>query len=202
MSERGQFIVLEGIGGCGKGTQTELLRQRLIGLKHSVLVTCEHTRDTPTGKLIERIIKKEEESVDPTALQLLFIADRADHTQRVIRPSLRNYDYVICDRYEASTVAYAPPGDRKYLLDTNLRVTVRPKLTVIIDVDPTIALERIGKRNDADIFDRLPKMRECQEGYRWYGRYSGNECVWVDGSGNQEEVHKRIVVEMVRRKII
>ena len=96
-SERGKLIVFEGVGGCGKGTQVELLRQALTEKGKKVLVTCEHTRDTPIGRLIEETIKKKKEGMDPDALQVAFISDRINHTNRVIVPALESHDFVLVD---------------------------------------------------------------------------------------------------------
>lgn len=201
MSERGKFIVFEGIGGCGKGTQVKLTEEWLKSQNKTVFVTCEHTRDTSTGILIEKIIKKQETPLDPTALQLMFVADRANHTQRVILPALEKFNYVLGDRYEASTT-YAPKEKRNYFLMVNRGVTIRPDLTCIIDLDPREAVRRINFRNDADIFDRVEILTECRENYRWYCENSGWPCAWIDGNGSVEEVSERIISEIQRRKLI
>jgi dTMP kinase len=202
MKERGKFIVFEGIGGCGKGTQIKLTEEWLQNQGKTVLVTCEHTRDTSPGILIEKIIKKAEEPIDPVALQLMFVADRANHTQRVILPALENFDYILGDRYEASTVAYASKWDRDYFLKVNRRVTFKPDLTLIMELDPKKTMERVRQRGDKDIFDEVEKFRKCREGYQWYFENSEWPCAWIDGSGTKEEVSERIIGEIKRRKII
>lgn len=202
MTEQGKFIVFEGIGGCGKGTQVEKLRKYLEDLNKRVMVSCEHTRDTPLGELIEDIIKKKKEGVDPTALQLLFVSDRANHTEKVIRPSLKRCDFFLEDRYKGSTISYATPKKRKYFLDVNEGVTVKPDLVLIVDLDPVEAAKRVSKRGDADIFDTAKKLNVCREGYKWYSENSNDPCVWIDGSGTREEVFERVKSEIIRRKLI
>lgn len=202
MIERGKFIVFEGIGGCGKGTQIKMVEKWLVSSGKKVLVTCEHTRDTSVGQLIERIIKKQEEGLDPVALQLMFVADRANHTTRVIIPALKTYDFVLADRYEASTFAYAPPERRGYFLTVNRGVTIRPDLTCIINLDPEEAVRRVNSRNDADIFDKAEVLKKCRESYRWYFKNSGWPCAWIDGSGSREEVFERVKTEIIRRNIV
>lgn len=201
--ERGKLIVFEGVGGSGKGTQINLLRDYLLINNKTVLVTNEHTRDTGVGNLIENTIKKRSEEMDPTALQVLFVADRINHSQRVILPALSEYDFVLEDRYSGSTISYAPPEQREYFL--NLHKTdkiLTPDLVFILKTDLREASQRIGKRGDADIFDTSEKMRVCLEGYKWYEKHSGHDCVWVDGGGDKEEVSGRIIKEVKRRKII
>ena len=74
-----------------------------------------------------------------------------------------------------------------------------PGLVIILNTDLTEAAQRIGKRGDADIFDTTEKMRVCLEGYRWYEKHSGHDCVWINGEGNKEEVSERIREEIKRR---
>lgn len=193
MNKEGKFIVFEGIGGCGKGTQAEKLRQKLTEKGYGVLLTCEHTRDTPTGQLIEEIIKKRVPSIEADALQILFVADRVNHTKRVIGPALRQGKIVIGDRYKGSTIAYAREEKRDYYNEIQKRVTLAPDLVIILDLDPTEAVRRVNDRGDADIFDQAEKLKKCREGYEWYAKNSGDKCTWIDGSGGIEEVHHRVL---------
>lgn len=200
MSERGKFYAFEGIGGCGKGTQVRLTEQWLKEMGKTVLVTCEHTRDTSPGALIEKIIKRIEPQIEAVALQLMFVSDRANHTARVIVPGLDNYDYILGDRYEASTITYAPEEKRDYFLMVNRGVTVKPDLTLIIDLDPIEAMRRINGRNDADIFDKVEKLEKCRKNYRWYFENSGWPCAWIDGNGTRAEVFELIKTEIQKGK--
>lgn len=200
MNERGKLIVFEGVGGSGKGTQINLLRDYLLKNNKTVLITNEHTRDTGVGNLIENTIKKKSDEMDPTALQVLFVADRINHSQRVILPALEQHDFVLEDRYSGSTISYAPPGQREYFLDLHKTSKIlTPDLVIILNTDLREASERIGKRGDADIFDTTEKMRVCLEGYLWYEKHSEHNCVWINGEGNKEEVSERIREEIKRR---
>lgn len=199
---QGKFIVFEGIGGCGKGTQIEMLRKHLEDKRKSVLVTCEHTRDTSVGQLIEKTIKRESMEIDPTALQILYVADRVNHTSKVIKPALENNDVVLADRYKGSTISYAPIGERFDFLNMQNGLTLTPDLVIILDLDPMEAAKRIEKRGDADIFDKAERLRVCLEGYEWYSDNTDDPVAWVDGSGTKEEVHERIKYEIKTRKIL
>jgi len=162
----------------------------------SVMTTCEHTRDTSPGQLIEEILKGRSPKLEITAMQLLYVADRANHTLRVIKPGLEKYDFVLGDRYEASTVSYALEKRRSYFMKANKGVTVKPDLTIIIDLDPAEAVNRVNSRKDGDIFDKVEKLTICREGYKWYFENSGRRCVWVDGSGSRDQVFERIKLEI------
>ena len=111
------MIVFEGVGGCGKGTQLKLLAKVLTLRGKTVFTTCEHTRDTSIGRLIEDTIKKKNEGMDSDALQIAFVADRINHTKRVILPALNDYNFVLADRYEASTISYLREDLRRIIFD-------------------------------------------------------------------------------------
>ena len=166
------------------------------------VVTIEHTRDTPVGILIEKIIKKQEEQIDPQALQLLFISDRRNHFVKVIEPKLAKGKIVIRNRYYGVNVAYSGEEWRKKFLDINQMVVDRPDLVLIIDVSPEIAIERMNKRGDHDIFDKRDIMQKCRDGYNWYVENSGDECVLINGEGTKEEVFEIILEEIKKRVII
>lgn len=204
MSEivRGKFVVIEGIGGCGKDTQVIDLGTYLRNNRMDLFITREHDRNAPTGELIEEIIKRNKPEIDGMALQMLFIADRRNHYERMIKPQLEAGKMVLCNRYYPSTVAYSRPEWRQFMLDTNLSLVIRPDLVMIIDTDPVISANRVSKRGDPDIFDNSDTLSRCRQGYQWYAENSGDVVTWIDGNGTIEEVRKRIITEIKRRGII
>lgn len=200
--KRGKFIVIEGIGGCGKDTQVALLEKYLKDSKKNFLITREHTRDTPPGAMIERIIKKKEEQIDALALQLLYVCDRRNHYINVIKSALDEGKIVVGNRYYATTVAYCPKEWRRTILDINKKVVGKPDLVLIIDTDPKVAVARVDGRGDADIFDKVKSLKRCRQGYIWYAKNSKDKVILVDGNGNKEEVFKKILREIKKKKII
>lgn len=196
--------MFEGIGGCGKGTQLEMLREELTGRGKKVFCSREHSRDTSIGRLIEATIKKESEPIESSALQLVFVADRINHSERVLRPELTRVDFVLEDRYEASTISYAPEEQKRYFLELhhhNPKI-LKPDLTIILDLEPREAARRVGKRGDADIFDTAEKMKVCREGYLWYKENSGHSCTVVEAGGSRDEVFKRIMGKIEKAKLL
>ena len=193
-------MYLRGLGGCGKTIQTIALVKILKENGLEVAVTREHTRDTQIGGLIERIIKKidVDEEVDPTALQMMFVADRINHTRRYILPLMEDVGskgggVVICDRYRDSTTAYAPPSQREYYRDIQRSVTINPDMTILLDLDPQEAVRRINNRGDADIFDRVEKLSEVRRGYLWCRDNSEGNYAWIEARGSVEEVRRRVL---------
>jgi len=199
---KGKFIVIDGIGACGKDTQVEMLEKYLKDKGVEVVATREHTRDTPTGVLIEKIIKKQEDQIDPQALQLLFISDRRNHFVKIIKPALEEGKLVIGNRYYPVNVAFSTSEWREKFLKINQMVVDKPDLVIIVDVPATVAIERMNKRGDPDIFDRLEIMERNREGYEWYMKNSGDDCVWVDGNRTREEIHQEIVKILENKRII
>jgi len=199
---KGKFIVIDGIGASGKDTQVELLENYLKKTGKDVFVTREHTRDTPPGILIEKIIKKQEDQIEAQALQLLYICDRRNHYINVIEPELLKGKIVVGNRYYPVNVAYSGEEWREKFLKINQMVVEKPDLVLIIDTPPEVAIERMNKRGDGDIFDKLETMKKCREGFLWYLKNSGDDCVLVDGMGTKEEVFERIISEIEKRSLI
>ena len=203
MNKKGKFIVVEGIGASGKDTQVELLEKYLKNEGIDVLVTREHTRDTPPGILIEKIIKKKEKQIDPLALQLLYTCDRRNHCVKVVEPELAKGKLVIGNRFYPTGVAYCrDEWNRKTILRINKMIATKPDLVLIIDTAPEIAIERMNKRGDPDIFDKLDSMKKNSEGYKWYLKNSGDRCVVVNGNGTVEEVHQRVIKAINKSELI
>lgn len=106
MTERGRFIVLDGIDGCGKSTQASRLTQRLRAMGRRVL----HVRDpgaTPVGEGIRRLLLDPATGeMEPMAEMLLYQAARAQLARAVIAPALIAGEDVVCERWHSSTEAY------------------------------------------------------------------------------------------------
>src|SRR5436853_2077185 len=98
----GFFITFEGVEGSGKTTQIRLLKVALEAAGLTVVTTRE-PGGNPLGESIRSILLSESEPPTPTAELLLFLAARAQLTQRVIRPNLDAGAVVLCDRYIDST---------------------------------------------------------------------------------------------------
>jgi len=196
--KKAKFIVFEGIDGSGKSTQARMLAEALEKRGRMVLLTAEHT-DGAAGKLVEEVVRKKQK-LDPLALQMVFVADRIDHTNGVIRPALDEGVTVVSDRYYGSTVAYgAAVADRKWLLRLNKRVSVVPDLTFWVDVPAGVAMERMNLRGDErTIFEKTEKLVKVASVYKWL---VDNEENWVRVRGEEDAkmIHKEIMREIKAR---
>lgn len=114
--QRGRFLVVEGIDGCGKTTQLERLVEWLPGSglmpEGAALVQTREPGGTPLGQALRQLLLHPPEASAPgvVAELLLYAADRAQHVERVIRPALERGDWVVSDRFAGSTLAYQGYG--------------------------------------------------------------------------------------------
>ncbi|MET0780277.1 MAG: dTMP kinase [Microbacterium sp.] len=154
---RGFFVTFEGGDGVGKTTQAALLEEWLAARGRTVVRTRE-PGGTEVGVLIRDIVLHHRGEVAPRAEALLYAADRAHHVQAIVRPALERGEVVIQDRYLDSSVAYQGAGrvlGRAEVRDLSLWATegLLPDLTVLLDLDPSLARERLDA--DDKPFDRL-----------------------------------------------
>jgi len=158
----GLFVTFEGGDGVGKTTQSGLLEEWLAGRGRTVLRTRE-PGGTQVGVLVRDIVLHHRGDIAPRAEALLYAADRAHHIETVVRPALARGEIVIQDRYFDSSVAYQ--GDGRQLEPVEIRDLslwaargLVPDLTVLLDLDPTVARGRLDA--DDKPFDRLEAERE------------------------------------------
>ena len=155
------FIVIEGIDGCGKGTQAKLLLDHLKELGKDVLLTAEPTKG-PLGKMIRDHLS--DPFLDDGSLALLFAADRIEHLERDVRPALDAGKIVISDRYVYSSIAYqGQKVDLDWVGDIN-KYADRPDLVILLDIPPSLGRKRMEERGDE--FEYFETDTGFQEGVR------------------------------------
>jgi len=188
---KGLFVVIDGVDGAGLGTQVQMLVQWLNKKLKKVVVTKE-----PSNGLLGGIIKaalRHEWKTDARTLQLLFTADRAHHVQKVILPALREGATVVCDRYILSTYCYGMADGLKleWLRSLNEEFP-KPTITIILDVPPSVSLERIKRsRIGVELFEETKKLQRVRENYHRLRNEFPNTFI-VDGTKSIQEVHKEI----------
>ena len=156
------FITFEGPEGSGKSTQIRLLAERLRGAGLPVLLTRE-PGGTRTGEAIRRLVQHESsdaEMADRTEA-LLFCASRAQLVEETIRPALARGEWVLCDRFTDSTLAYQGFGrgfSISELRALNAFATggLTPHLTILLDIAPDEGFRRLSVRKAAEI-DRIER---------------------------------------------
>ncbi len=157
----GKFITFEGGDGSGKTTQLARTVDWLKSQGKDVLQTFE-PGDSPLGKAIRHLLLSGEHTPVAEAEVLLFLADRAQHVQQVIKPALASGKWVVCDRYTDSTLAYQLAGraleDNQILRDmlTWAECGLSPDVTIWLDLPVEDAAIRMALRQaDGEAANRL-----------------------------------------------
>ncbi|WP_044470390.1 dTMP kinase [Mannheimia massilioguelmaensis] len=152
----GKFIVLEGLEGAGKTTARQAIIEELQSQGITNLVFTREPGGTPLAEKLRHLIKHEtEEPVTDKAELLMLYAARIQLVENVIKPALADGKWVIGDRHDLSSQAYQGGGRQ---LDRHLLATLKetvlgsftPDLTLYLDLDPAIGLERARGRGALD----------------------------------------------------
>ncbi|KQM13061.1 dTMP kinase [Novosphingobium sp. Leaf2] len=203
---RGHFIALEGGEGAGKSTQARLLADALRNREIEVVTTREPGgtagAEAIRSLLLDGVAGDGGESWNPRAEALLFAAARSDHVHRLIRPALARGAWVICDRYLDSSRAYQGGGSG--LSDADLLELHRigsedllPDLTLLLDVSPDVAMERLARR-DSGGADRIGGRSAAYharvaEGFLRFAQAEPARFSRVDGDGDAQATHALVL---------
>ena len=200
MAKKGKFITFEGGEGCGKSTHIDRLVTRLRQDGYQVLIARE-PGGTNVGEQIRHILQysKQSSAMVPETELLLFCASRAQLVREVIEPALSDGHVVICDRFFDSTTVYQGVGRKitpqavaainTFAVGANV-----PDLTLVIDLDPRVGLERARGR---DLFDRMENQSldfydRVRQGYLDLARREAQRVKVIDGSRSIEVIEKQI----------
>ena len=190
------FIVLEGLDGCGTTTQTALLVRKLEEKGIQAVSTNEPT-DGSIGRFIRSVLQKKE-SVDPFTLALLFSADRNEHVngKNGIIELAEAGKMVICDRYLFSSLAYQSLFMDFHTVAGLNRYYPLPEYLFYIDLSPEECQKRMASRGEeAELFERLELQRKIDANYKKsLALLSDTEMktVVIDGRGSKQEIHSQI----------
>ena len=197
-SNKGIFISFEGIDGCGKSTQVQLLKDKMESEGRKVELVRE-----PGGLKISEEIRKillnpENSSMNYETEALLMTASRAQLTEEVIRPLLAKGFFVISDRFSDSTLAYQG-GGRK--LDINILKKINrfatkdlvPDITFLIDIKPEDAMIRSGLTSPDRIEGAgIELQQDVQKTYLSLAKEFSNRFIILDGYDSISSIHSII----------
>ncbi|HEX6280014.1 MAG TPA: dTMP kinase [Pyrinomonadaceae bacterium] len=199
----GKFITFEGIDGSGKSTQLRMLagylRQRSIDI-----LTTQEPGGTPLGRRLREAFLETEETVAPIAELLLFAADRAQHVELLIKPSLAQGRIVISDRYADATFAYQGAGrgfDEGMVNEVIALATggLKPDLTLFFDISVETAIRRMSEhqgdgrvqnRMDLEAADFYERVRAS---YLGIAEREPQRFRILDAEGSVDEIHKEVI---------
>jgi dTMP kinase len=200
---RGKFITFEGIDGSGKSTQLRMLS----GALRSRGVDCLTTREpggTPLGRRLREAFLETEETVAPIAELLLFAADRAQHVELLIKPTLQEGRIVISDRYADATFAYQGAG--RGFLETTVNQIIelatgglKPDLTLFFDISEETAIARMRTRTE--VGENVNRMdvetaefySSVRAAYLTIAEKEPERFRVIDANGSVEEIQARVL---------
>jgi dTMP kinase len=201
----GSLITFEGIDGSGKSTQIQMLEHEFnkLGVEYKTF------REPGGTELSEKIrailLDKENIELKSTAESLLFAAARAQLTAEQIKPAIEKGEFVICDRFTDSTIAYQGYGrglDINKLEEINYIATagLTPDITFILDISPEAAAVRM----EAEASDRMEEtgvdfFRRIRGGYRQIKEQNPNRYRLINGEQSPENVFNEIKEIIVKQ---
>jgi dTMP kinase len=194
MADR-NFISFEGIDGCGKSTQAKLLAAHFSTEDQEIVRTREPGGSPGAEAIRELLLTGATDKWSAETELLLFTAARRDHLEKTINPALATGQMVICDRFADSTRVYqgATRGDLRAKVDQLHEAMIgrEPDLTLIIDVDPKIALARgLARNSGEDRFEDfgLEFQEKLRAGFLKLVQEYQLRCHLVDGNRPAEAV--------------
>ncbi|MBI1912523.1 MAG: dTMP kinase [Deltaproteobacteria bacterium] len=201
----GFFITFEGIEGCGKTTQAELLKGYLEKKGKEVLKLREPGGTALGEKVRAILLNSEAEPIDPWAELFLYEACRAQIVSNVIRKALDAGKIVICDRFTDSTTAYQGYGrglDVGSIASLNEMAAggLKPGLTILVDCDPEVGLKRAWSRIEVtsgakeDRFEKEDIIfhKKVREGFLKIAAQEPQRVRVVRGEAEIPSIHKEI----------
>jgi len=206
------FITFEGIEGCGKTTQLQLLSRRLEAEGHKVTVTREPGGCPIADQIRSILLDADNRALTPLTELLLYAAARAQHVSEVVAPALATGGIVLCDRFTDATIAYQGYGrqlDLAVISQLNHLATagIRPELTVLLDCPADIGLKRAiarinsaqGAREERFELESLRFHQEVRNGYLQLARQEPKRFVIIDGTASIGETEVAIAAAILPR---
>jgi dTMP kinase len=202
------LITFEGIEGCGKSTQVDLLFDYLTTKGYNVIKTRE-PGGTVFGEALRDVALQKNIDVFPLSELLTIMAIRAQHVEELIMPALQDRTIVLCDRFVDASYAYQGYGrgiDLGIIETLNRLVTkgIRPNLTVLIDCAAGLGLKR--KAKDHRSLDRFEKEslsfhRKIRNAYLKLADEDQRRFFVVDGKSKIGDIH-RLIKEKVESLLV
>lgn len=196
---KSQFIVIEGLEGAGKSTAIATVNQVLTELGIEQVHNTREPGGTPLAEQMRDMVKlpNPEEELTVQSELLLMYAARSQLIEHVIKPALANNEWVVGDRHDLSSVAYQGGGRQLNTMLQPIRQAVlgdfRPDLTLYLDIDPQLGLDRARQRGALDRIEQqeLAFFTRARNAYKAAAAADEN-IVTVDASQELEAVQDDI----------
>ena len=202
----GRFITLEGGEGAGKSTQIQVIKDYLQFRGNDVVVTREPGGTSEGQEIRNLLVSGDKDKWSPLSETLLILADRAAHLERVIRPSLAEGKYVVCDRFFDSTRAYQGVAgglglDVIHNLQQAVLGTTLPDVTLLLDIDPEKGLRRAQERGGELRFESktLAYHRTLRNAFLDFAAQEPDRIFVIDADRDVEAVSADILAVLDER---
>ena len=194
---KGLFITFEGADGCGKTTQLDLLKDYLENRGYDVVTTREPGAKG-LGVKLRDILLNYDGVVSNRCESFLFLADRAQNIDIIVKPSVEKGKIVLCDRHTDSSVAYQGYGrglDIEEINTLNNFATggLKPDLTLVFDVDIETSMKRVGAEKDRMESSGIEFFNKVRNGYLELAKAEPDRIKVIDSTGSVEEIHKDVI---------
>lgn len=191
------FIVFEGLDGAGTTTQVELLSQFLKAKSKNVFTTFEPTNNE-TGLFLRKCLAGEIK-LHPITMLMLFVADRNEHIfgKNGILKAFDKNDFVICDRYFFSTLAYQGVSTDYNLAKKYNETFPLPEILFFLDIEPKTALYRIKSRDrELEIYEKIDFQTKVQNMYKkvlFEYKDTGMNIVKINADQSVKKIHSKVI---------
>ncbi len=195
--DKGYFITFEGSDGCGKTTQIELVAKYFE--EHGIpYIKTREPGGSKLGKELRQILLHYSGVVADECETFIFLADRAQHVETVIKPAIETGKTVLCDRFTDSTIAYQGFGrgielERIKYLNNIATGSLNPDLTLVFDVESEVAQIRLGDEKDRLEALGMEFHKKVREGYLKIAAQEPTRVKVVDANLGIEEVYAQTV---------
>lgn len=204
MTKRGYFITFEGADGCGKTTQSELVKKYLEEKGFDVIWTRE-PGSKGLGQKIRELLLHYDGEVAPMCEAFLFLADRAQNIEQNIKPAVSEGKIILCDRHTDSTIAYQGYGRGKdieqlHYLNNLATDTMKPDITFVYDVSTEVAETRVGSEKDRMESAGIEFHKKVRQGYLKIAQSDPSRVKVINANNSIEQVFedtKKILDEIL-----
>ena len=193
---QGKLIVCDGSNGAGKSTVMEHIKKHLESKNIEYISTREPGGTDIGEKIREILLDNANANMCSTTELMLFAAARAQHIHERIFPALEQGTHVISDRFESATVSFQQYG-RGLCADTVEQLNdlalgkFRPHMTIVLDLDPMIGLERVKSRGEG--LDRMEDidiefLNRARNGYLTQAKQHPERFTVIDATQPLDDV--------------
>lgn len=201
---KGRFITFEGADGCGKTTQIKLLDEYLRKNGFKTLLTREPGAKG-LGEKVREILLNYDGEVSSRCESFLFLADRAQHADCIVKPAVNDGTIVLCDRHTDSTIAYQGYGrgvdiDELKKLNEMAVNGLKPDLTIVFDIDIKTSMARVGNEKDRMESSGKEFFEKVRKGYLEIAKQEPDRVKVINSAKSVEEIHEQ-VLELIKNVI-